>query len=59
MTIYSFSKSDFIESGIFQDYIGHTQTITFSINEESKQDVLETSFINPSADIIKWQYKIY
>ena len=59
VSILTFNKSNFIESGLFQDVSDTTQEIDLVKFNEKSITNLENTFINPQADIIKWDYIIY
>lgn len=57
--LLTFNKSNFIESGLFQDISDLTEIISLVKFNQKSLTSLENTFINPQADIIKWDYSIY
>tara|TARA_A100001015_G_scaffold319454_1_gene442371 strand:+ start:2728 stop:3402 length:675 start_codon:yes stop_codon:yes gene_type:complete len=57
--IYTFDKSEFIESGLFQDISDNTEMIQFTQFNQKTITSIENIFLNPHADIVKWSYSIY
>ena len=59
VSLLTFNKSNFIESGLFQDISDLTEIISLVKFNQKSLTSLENTFINPQADIIKWDYSIY
>ena len=59
MFVYTFDKSEFIESGLFQDISDNTEMIQFTQFNQKTITSIENIFLNPHADIVKWSYSIY
>ena len=59
VSLLTFKKSNFIESGLFQDISDLTEIISLVKFNQKSLTSLENTFINPQADIIKWDYSIY